>query len=90
MPIYFGMHRFTNLVARLIDAQAVLNGPPLPGRLLTFAVEHGCPGRGLRLPREELRYSSVVRGTLNQLRGRVKPALEAELRPLLAAASLPG
>ncbi|MEJ3748264.1 helix-turn-helix transcriptional regulator [Actinomycetes bacterium KLBMP 9797] len=39
---------------------------------------------------EELRYSSVIRGTLVQLRDRAKPALEADLRPLLRAASLPG
>ncbi|MFC0532821.1 helix-turn-helix domain-containing protein [Phytohabitans kaempferiae] len=38
---------------------------------------------------EELRYSSIVRGTLTQLRNRAKPAVHAELRPLLEAASLP-
>ncbi|GAA1026208.1 helix-turn-helix transcriptional regulator [Virgisporangium ochraceum] len=37
---------------------------------------------------EELRYSSVVRETLRQLWGRRKPATEAELRPLVAAANL--
>lgn len=38
---------------------------------------------------EELRYSSPVRETLRQLMGRAKPAIQADLRPLLAAASLP-
>ncbi|GAA4736676.1 helix-turn-helix domain-containing protein [Phytohabitans rumicis] len=39
---------------------------------------------------EELSYSSLVRGTLTQLKGRAKPAIEADLRPLLEAAGLPG
>lgn len=38
---------------------------------------------------EELRYSSLVRETLRQLKGRAKPALEADLQPLLTAANLP-
>jgi transcriptional regulator with XRE-family HTH domain len=37
---------------------------------------------------EELRYSSVVRETLRQLKARAKPAIEPDLRPLLDAASL--
>jgi transcriptional regulator with XRE-family HTH domain len=38
---------------------------------------------------EELRHSALVRETLRQLMGRVKPAVEADLQPLLAAADLP-
>ena len=38
---------------------------------------------------EELRYSSLVRETLRQLRGRAAPAIETDLQPLLAAANLP-
>jgi hypothetical protein len=38
---------------------------------------------------EELRYSVLVRETLRQLRGRAKPTIEPDLRPLLAAANLP-
>lgn len=38
---------------------------------------------------EELRYNSLVRETLRQLKGRAKPAIESDLRPLLEAASLP-
>src|SRR6266498_1005364 len=38
---------------------------------------------------EELRYSVVVRETLRQLMGRARPAIASDLRPLLAAASLP-
>jgi transcriptional regulator with XRE-family HTH domain len=38
---------------------------------------------------EELRYSVIARETLRQLRGRAKPAIEPDLRPLLTAANLP-
>jgi transcriptional regulator with XRE-family HTH domain len=38
---------------------------------------------------EELRYSVIARETLRQLRSRAKPAIEADLRPLLTAANLP-
>jgi transcriptional regulator with XRE-family HTH domain len=38
---------------------------------------------------EELRYSSLARETLRQLKARAKPAIEPDLQPLLAAASLP-
>ncbi len=38
---------------------------------------------------EELRYSPIVRETLRLLMGRGKPAIQADLRPLLAAANLP-
>lgn len=38
---------------------------------------------------EELRFSVQVRETLRQLMGRAKPAVMPDLRPLLAAASLP-
>jgi len=38
---------------------------------------------------EELRYSVLVRETLRQLMGRARPAIASDLRPLLAAASLP-
>jgi len=38
---------------------------------------------------EELRHSSLVRETLRQLKGRATPAVEPDLRPLLAAASVP-
>jgi transcriptional regulator with XRE-family HTH domain len=38
---------------------------------------------------EELRHSSLVRETLRQLKGRATQAVEPDLRPLLAAASLP-
>jgi transcriptional regulator with XRE-family HTH domain len=38
---------------------------------------------------EELRYSSLVRETLRQLKGRAKATIEPDLRPLLSAASLP-
>jgi hypothetical protein len=38
---------------------------------------------------EELRYSSQARETLRQLKARAKPAIEPDLQPLLAAASLP-
>jgi transcriptional regulator with XRE-family HTH domain len=37
---------------------------------------------------EELRYSALVRETLRRLQGRAKPAIEADLRPLLEAAGL--
>ncbi|HZN74510.1 MAG TPA: helix-turn-helix domain-containing protein [Micromonosporaceae bacterium] len=39
---------------------------------------------------EELRYSRPLRETLRQLQGRAKPALSADLRPLLDAAGLTG
>jgi hypothetical protein len=39
--------------------------------------------------REELRFNVLVRETLRQLMGRAKPAVLADLRPLLAAANLP-
>ncbi|HZN72897.1 MAG TPA: hypothetical protein VFC00_14605 [Micromonosporaceae bacterium] len=39
---------------------------------------------------EELRYSRPLRETLRQVQGRAKPALEADLRPLLDAAGLAG
>jgi transcriptional regulator with XRE-family HTH domain len=38
---------------------------------------------------EELRYSSLVRETLRQLKARAKPSIEPDLQPLVAAASLP-
>ena len=38
---------------------------------------------------EELRYSSPVRETLRQLMGRAKPAIRADLQPMLTAAGLP-
>jgi transcriptional regulator with XRE-family HTH domain len=38
---------------------------------------------------EELRYNSLVRETLRQLKARAKPAIELDLQPLLVAASLP-
>lgn len=37
---------------------------------------------------EELRYSPLLRETLRQIKGRAKPALHADLQPLLAAADL--
>jgi hypothetical protein len=42
-----------------------------------------------RVSPEELRYSVIARETLRQLRGRAKPAIEPDLRPLLTAANLP-
>ena len=44
--------------------------------------------RVLRESPEELRYSTIARETLRQLKRRVRPAHEPELRPLLHAASL--
>jgi transcriptional regulator with XRE-family HTH domain len=38
---------------------------------------------------EELRYSSLLRDVLRQLRSRAKPSIAAELGPMLSAASLP-
>jgi transcriptional regulator with XRE-family HTH domain len=38
---------------------------------------------------EELHYGVLVRETLRQIQGRAKPAIETDLRPLLAAAGLP-
>jgi transcriptional regulator with XRE-family HTH domain len=45
--------------------------------------------RIIRESPEELRYSSLVRETLRQLKARAKPAIDADLRPLLTAAGLP-
>jgi hypothetical protein len=39
---------------------------------------------------EELQYNALVRETLRELMGRMKPAIEPELRPLLETAGLPG
>ena len=38
---------------------------------------------------EELRYSSLTRETLRQLKARAQPAIESDLLPLLAVAGLP-
>jgi hypothetical protein len=38
---------------------------------------------------EELRYSVLVRETLRELMRRAKPAIQADLQPLLTAADLP-